>query len=481
MAKKTIEIADKPTLDEVNKRTVSISESTESIIKSTEEINKSVESVQKSSDEIKENVKNVSVGIPPQTMKFMKASAANGKATLFFNEPDDVVIEAQTVCTTAGCVIRMSTEDYPETIKDGELVIDNTELGKYATDGYTVTGLENDTVYYFRAFPYSDHGVYNTVDCDENKAKCMPTESQQVTVSISTNNDSDPGEVTIYLTNVTDDTHSEEFTLSGVGEHTFFVPIGETYYISVSPVSLYVAPKQTEEYTADEGSKEIEMQYQYAPAFSDCSWELIKQVMDAGIYKDVWEIGDEKTILIGDTNYTIVIYDFDHDEKTAGGKAKITLGLKNSLVTTYQMNSTNTNAGGWGSCAFRTTLQGTILKQLPEELRNLIVKVNKKTSAGSQSTTINTTSDDLFLLSEIEIFGTTTYSVAGEGSFYPYFASATQRIKKLGDSGSAIYWWERSPIASGSTIFCTVGSSGTAYGNYNASTSHGASFGFCID
>lgn len=74
--------------------------------------------------------------------------------------------------------------------------------------------------------------------------------------------------------------------------------------------------------------------------------------------------------------------------------------------------------------------------------------VPKKTSAGSQSSTINTNSMKLFLFSEIEIFGSTTYSKAGEGSQYSYFATAANRIKYLSNgSGSASWWWERSPIS----------------------------------
>ena len=161
------------------------------------------------------------------------------------------------------------------------------------------------------------------------------------------------------------------------------------------------------------------------------------------------------------------------------GKAKMTLGLANCLSTTYAMNSSNTNVGGWESCALRTTLQDTIFNQLPSELRALIKKVKKKTSAGNQSSTINTTEDTLFLFSEVELFGSTTYSKSGEGTQYPIFTNNSSRIKKQGDSGSAYYWWERSPYASISTAFCLVDTDGSA-GGTNASNTFGVCFGFCI-
>ena len=99
--------------------------------------------------------------------------------------------------------------------------------------------------------------------------------------------------------------------------------------------------------------------------------------------------------------------------------AGITFQLVDCLNQTANMNSSNTNAGGWNSSAMRTRMS-TYLSQLPAALRNVIKTVNKRTSAGNQSSSIQTTQDKLFLLSEIEIFGATTYSFAGEGTQYEH-------------------------------------------------------------
>ena len=116
--------------------------------------------------------------------------------------------------------------------------------------------------------------------------------------------------------------------------------------------------------------------------------------------------------------------------------------------------------------------------QLPSDLRSAIKTVQKKsgTGGGSSSGTQNT-NDDLFLLSEIEIFGSTTYSVAGEGTQYEYYAAGNSTIKKV--NGSANGWWERSPGSGDTYSFCSVGSSGIA-GNYTANGGRGVSFGFCV-
>ena len=83
----------------------------------------------------------------------------------------------------------------------------------------------------------------------------------------------------------------------------------------------------------------------------------------------------------------------------------------------------------------------------------------------------------MFLLSEIEIFGATTYSFAGEGTQYEYYAAGNTTIKKV--NGYANAWWERSPRSDDTNNFCRVDYSGNA--DYDsASYSYGVSFGFCV-
>ena len=207
------------------------------------------------------------------------------------------------------------------------------------------------------------------------------------------------------------------------------------------------------------------------------SWEAIIAACQSGSVPDSWAVGDSKTMTIGGTDYQIDIIGKNHDTYTAGGTAPLTFQMHDCYADTKQMNSSNTNSGGWTSCAMRSTHLPAILALMPSEVQAGIKEVNKLTSAGSQSSTINTTADKLFLLSEIEIFGSTTYSKAGEGSQYAYYSAGNSKVKNL--SGSAGYWWERSPYGSSSTAFCYVYSSGDAANN-NASYSRGVAFGFCF-
>lgn len=210
---------------------------------------------------------------------------------------------------------------------------------------------------------------------------------------------------------------------------------------------------------------------------NDTDWADIDICGRLGMAQQFFKVGDSKTVNIGGTNYEVQIIGFNHDDKVSGGKAAYSFQLVDCLNQTQQMNTSNTNTGGWNGSAMRGRMS-TYKSQLPAALRNVIKTVKKKSGTGGGSSSgTQQTNDDLFLLSEIEIFGTTTYSVAGEGTQYEWYKAGNSRIKKV--NGSADYWWERSPRSGDTYSFCGVNSSGTA--NYSgANSSGGVSFGFCV-
>lgn len=210
---------------------------------------------------------------------------------------------------------------------------------------------------------------------------------------------------------------------------------------------------------------------------NDTDWADIDICGRLGMAQQFFKVGDSKTVNIGGTNYEVQIIGFNHDDKVSGGKAAYSFQLVDCLNQTQQMNTSNTNTGGWNGSAMRGRMS-TYKSQLPAALRNVIKTVKKKSGTGGGSSSgTQQTNDDLFLLSEIEIFGTTTYSVAGEGTQYEWYKAGNSRIKKV--NGSANYWWERSPRSGTTNGFCIVNSSGSA-NIYNAYDSYGVSFGFCV-
>lgn len=220
------------------------------------------------------------------------------------------------------------------------------------------------------------------------------------------------------------------------------------------------------------------IKYPYEANFADNTWETIIAACQRGTVPETWAVGDQKTMTIGGTDYTFDIIGKYHDDYADGsGKAPLTLQMHDCYATTYTMNSSNTNSGGWKDSAMRTTHLPAILAHMPAEVQNGIREVSKKASVGGVSSTIETVSDKLFLLSEVEVFGSTSYSAAGEGTQYDYYKAGNSKVKKR--NGSAIPWWELSPNRSGSSYFCMV--NGISEADYDsASRANGVAFGFCF-
>lgn len=214
--------------------------------------------------------------------------------------------------------------------------------------------------------------------------------------------------------------------------------------------------------------------------FSNNSWEAIIAACQSGSVPDSWVVGDSKTMTIGGTNYQIDIIGKNHDTYTAGGTAPLTFQMHDCYNTEYAMNRSDTNRGGWTSCAMRSTHLPAILALMPSEVQAGIREVNKLTSAGRKSSTINTTADKLFLLSGIEIFGSTFNTKKGEGSQYAYYSAGNSKVKKMKSREfETCYWWTRSPVGDRSDTFCVVSNVG---GNdlLYASQAHGVAFAFCF-
>lgn len=218
----------------------------------------------------------------------------------------------------------------------------------------------------------------------------------------------------------------------------------------------------------------------YNPVFAENEWAAIIEACHANEVPDEWVADGTcyKDMDIGGTPYRIDIIGKNHDDLADGtGKAPLTFQMHDCYTIPYPMNDTNTNVGGWQNCAMRSTHLPAILNLMPAEVKAAIRDVQKKSSAGNQSSSIQTTNDKLFLLSEIEIFGSTTYSFAGEGTQYAYYQAGNSKVKN--QNGSANSWWERSPYSSDSASFCPVRSRGSAGASY-ASNLYGVSFGFCF-
>lgn len=178
-------------------------------------------------------------------------------------------------------------------------------------------------------------------------------------------------------------------------------------------------------------------------------------------------------------NHDILSNNVAYGKPNKSGKAGITFCCKD-IFYNEAMNTSATNVGGWQECKIRQTLSNLEENLYPDgagkfqyDWRPFIKSVNKKTSVGNSLEDIETTEDKLFLLSEVEVFGSTTYSVPGEGTQYAYYKAGNSKVK------NDATWWLRSPSSGVNHSFCGVYKNGNA-GYYGANTNLGVAFAFCI-
>ncbi len=145
------------------------------------------------------------------------------------------------------------------------------------------------------------------------------------------------------------------------------------------------------------------------------------------------------------------------------------------LSSNRQMNSTNTNVGGWNSSALRIWLNDALFESFPSDLKAVISTKDTKVTSGNQSNTITTSIDKIWIPCEWEVFGARNYSGSAEDSLhyvYPVFTDQSSRIRTLGPSGANVDWWSSSPGIANSTDFCSVGGTGS-YGRPSAGSTRG--------
>ena len=209
-----------------------------------------------------------------------------------------------------------------------------------------------------------------------------------------------------------------------------------------------------------------------------------------------WKISDYVRIQFSNgIAYPCSIIGVNHDVKSDGsGKAGLTLFMNSCLPTRYAMNSTNTNKGGYASSVMRTSTLPTIKAMLPQEWQNVIKMVDKKSAngGGSNYSETITTSEDVFLLSTVEVYGTTRDAAQdqfNEGTQYERFVGASNSTfrkyyDKNGDGSvdTQTNWASRSCSNNQTNYFVEhgAGSSGGTVATNNADSPVGVAIAFCV-
>ena len=182
-------------------------------------------------------------------------------------------------------------------------------------------------------------------------------------------------------------------------------------------------------------------------------------------------------------NLRIVISGFNHYihcGDTENTKNHILWTFKN-VVLQRQMNSSDTNTGGYNASAMKTYLDGAFALGLGSALgsSDYLYTISRAISKKGSTEWVRNT---VFLPTEVEVFGVATYGddqIAWNTNIqYPiYRDSSYYRCKKY--NGSRAWWWEATPYASSSTAFCLVDTSGNSGANAASNSGGGVAPAFC--
>ena len=263
------------------------------------------------------------------------------------------------------------------------------------------------------------------------------------------------------------------------------------------------------------GNVKVSLEEVLDPVFDNNSWNAIKKAVNSGTASSLWKVGDRKKVILngsvgeGKTFSNTITYcyilGFDHNKSVeSGGAHALHIGFGASALSggayiaycdssyasevstsCFNMNTSYTNKGGWNSCQMKSTICPAFKNALPSDLQSNIRAVTKWQNNG-RSTSGQSSSNEIWLLSEMEIFGEAPFSKYTANQLqYDFYKGVTgwnaaPKIKyRDTDTSTAARWWERSAHSSNSGFFCFVIADGVADSSH-ASYSRGFAPCLCL-
>lgn len=291
-----------------------------------------------------------------------------------------------------------------------------------------------------------------------------------------------------------------EITITSTGADQVYLPSTGTWTVTATKDDL--ADQQEVECT-DYQDYSIELAYVKA-VFAENEWDMIRRVSAAGEAPNWWAVGDTKPVplngkvgILNLNNLTVdaFILGFNHNASKEGDKlTHLALGkIGGKMVAlcdsqynstgssaAFRMNTSDTNSGGWNASYMRKTILGntgtpssppanSLMAALPADLRAIMQPVTKytdNTGGSSSSSAVTATTDYLWLLAEFEVQGSRSYANEYEKNSqqqYDYFKAGNQKIAyNHASTGSAVWWWLRSPYCNNNCSYCTADAGGSA-------------------
>ena len=230
-------------------------------------------------------------------------------------------------------------------------------------------------------------------------------------------------------------------------------------------------------------------------ALNDCTWEEIRAISDAGLASSYFSVGDRKAVTLSGTvgslslsgTYYCYIIGIDHNSSIEGtnrihfqfGYSALSGGVHLTFIDSgydsikssgsyFNMNNNYSNSGGWASSRMRTTTIPTFVACMPTALQNVLKPVTKYSDntggTSNKDSYVTATTDSVFLLSEVEVFGITNFANYAERNYqaqYAYYSAGNSNKRyQHSNTSKTAHWWLRSVHAGDSSGYCHVYTSG---------------------
>lgn len=200
------------------------------------------------------------------------------------------------------------------------------------------------------------------------------------------------------------------------------------------------------------------------PVFGNNDWATIRAVVRSGNIPATWAVGDTKSITLS-TGQTIVyrIADKQAGRYTlADGTGSSNMVLEPLTVISglqAQMNSSDTNIGGFATSRMRSTTLANVLNTFPDDVKNAMSEVLVLSNGGgSPSAAVTSSANKLFLAAETEIaprdWSSGVEAPKGKFDYYVTHTAQGDRVK------SGVSYWLRSPLDNSAYNFIVVAPGG---------------------
>ena len=223
-----------------------------------------------------------------------------------------------------------------------------------------------------------------------------------------------------------------EETTAKVKVEMIKTPITDSVSTSIT-ATLIATPLEDAEATGGSPASKVAGEPE---SFSTDSWATIQKAVQNN-NTSAYNVGDTKSVTINGNNYMVRIAnktigehcgdnDTEYSQTACGFVVEFA-----EIVEKRAMNSTNTNVGGWPATEMRTYLNGTFYNSLPSDLQAAIKPTRVISGHGSNDSTNFTTTDNLYLLSSEEVYGTDD----GEYHFYDTAYGTSHQLEYYSNNG----------------------------------------------